>query len=198
VDASCEAASQRDWYDANPGGENVALQLRAYGEIAREIYDDLRDAPAAVAVPVSNGTLLAGVYRGFQSLLRRGKTSRMPRMVAGSTYRQNPIIAAFLSGADQCTDLDPAKIRETRINEPLINWHAIDGDLALAGIRASEGWADYASDRALSRYSRWLRETQGLSVLPASTAGLHALLARHAREPLPADRYVAVLTGRKV
>jgi threonine synthase len=198
VEASCEAASKSDWYDANPGGENVALQLRAYGEIAREIYDDLRDAPAAVAVPVSNGTLLAGVYRGFQSLYRRGKTSRMPHMVAGSTYRQNPIVAAFLSGAKQCIDLDPARIRETGINEPLVNWHAIDGDLALSGIRASDGWADYASDRALSRYSRWLRETQGLSVLPASTAGLHAMLTRHSREPLPADRYVAVLTGRKV
>ena len=198
VDASIEAATRNDWYDANPGGDNTALQLRAYGEIAREIYDDLRDAPAAIAVPVSNGTCLAGVYRGFQSLYRRGKTSRVPQMVAGSSYRQNPIIAAYLSGADECSDLDPAQIRETGINEPLINWHAMDGDLALTGIRASGGWADYASDRALSRYSRLLRDAQGLSVLPASTAGLHALLARHAKMPLPGDRYVAILTGRKV
>lgn len=198
VDASRAAADRHNWYDANPGGNNVALQLHAYGGISREIYDDLRDAPAAVAVPVSNGTLLAGVYRGFQSLYRRGKTSRMPQMIAGSTYKQNPIVAAYLSGASQCTDLDPTRIRETGINEPLVNWHAIDGDLALTGILSSEGWADYASDRALSRYSRWLRETQGLSVLPASTAGLHALLSKHARETLPADRYVAILTGRKV
>ena len=198
VDASIEAATRNDWYDANPGGDNTALQLRAYGEIAREIYDDLRDAPAAVAVPVSNGTCLAGVYRGFQSLYRRGKTSRVPQMVAGSSYRQNPIIAAYLNGADECSDLDPAQIRETGINEPLINWHAMDGDLALTGVRASGGWADYASDRALSRYSRLLRDVQGLSVLPASTAGLHALLTWHAKRPLPGDRYVAILTGRRV
>ena len=73
------------------------------------------------------------------------------------TYKQNPIIAAFLSGADHCADLDPAKIRETEINEPLVNWHSIDGDLALAAVRDSGGWADYASDRALSGYSRLLR-----------------------------------------
>jgi threonine synthase len=198
VEASGKAAMKNGWYDANPGGDNTALQLAAYGDIAREIYDDMRDAPAAVAVPVSNGTLLAGIYRGFQSLYRRGKTSRMPHMVAGSTYKQNPIVAAFLSGADECADLDPAQIRETGINEPLVNWHAIDGDLALAGIRASGGWADYASDRALSRYSRWLRDTQGLSVLPASTAGLHALLSWHSRYPLSGDRYVAILTGRRL
>ena len=198
VQASSDAASQRDWYDANPGGNNTALQLAAYGEIAREIYDDMRDAPAAVAVPVSNGTLLAGIYRGFLSLYRRDKTSRVPHMVAGSTYKQNPIIAAFLSGADHCADLDPAQIRETEINEPLVNWHSIDGDLALAAVRDSGGWADYASDRTLSRYSRLLRDAQGLSVLPASTAGLHSLLSWHAKRPLRGDRYVAILTGRRV
>ena len=198
VAASSEAANRRDWYDANPGGDNTTLQLAAYGEIARAIYDDMRDAPAAVAVPVSNGTLLAGIYRGFLSLYRRGKTSRMPHMVAGSTFRQNPIIAAFLSGAEHCADLDPAQIRETGINEPLVNWHAIDGNLALAAIRDSGGRADYASDRALSRYSRLLRDAQGLSVLPASTAGLHALLSWNSKQPLPGDRYVAILTGRRL
>jgi threonine synthase len=35
-------------------------------------------------------------------------------------------------------------------------------------------------------------------VLPASTAGLHALLTWHAKRPLPGDRYVAILTGRRV
>jgi hypothetical protein len=37
-------------------------RLVAYSEIANEIYDVLRDAPGAVAIPVSNGTLLAGIY----------------------------------------------------------------------------------------------------------------------------------------
>jgi threonine synthase len=34
-------------------------------------------------------------------------------------------------------------------------------------------------------------------VVPASTAGLIALLERHQKEALTSDRYVAVLTGRK-
>ena len=40
-----ERAEKDELYDANPGGANTALQLRAYGEIAYEIYDELRDAP---------------------------------------------------------------------------------------------------------------------------------------------------------
>ncbi|MFP3928012.1 MAG: pyridoxal-phosphate dependent enzyme [Desulfobacteraceae bacterium] len=95
VEASRERAEADEMYDANPGGANTTIQLKAYGEVAYEVYDELRDAPAAVAVPVSNGTTLAGVYKGFLSLYRRGKTSRIPRMVGGSSHGKNPIIRAF-------------------------------------------------------------------------------------------------------
>jgi threonine synthase len=194
---SREEAEARELYDANPGGANTTIQLRAYGEISYEIYDELRDAPAAVAVPVSNGTTLAGIYKGFQSLYRRGKISHMPRIVAGSSYRKNPIVQSFLNGAEECQDLDPTKIRETAVNEPLINWHSIDGDLALEAIRSTSGWASYASDRAMSRFSRLISSSEGLSALPASTAGLIALLDEGRRETLANDRYVVILTGRR-
>lgn len=184
-------------YDANPGGANTAIQLQAYGQIAHEIYDELRDAPAVVAVPVSNGTTLAGIYKGFLSLYRRGKTSRMPKMVGGSSFGKNPIIQAFLKNLAVCEDLPPEQIKETRVNEPLINWHSIDGNQALDAIRATHGWGDYISDKNMLSYSRVIREREGLMVLPASTAGLLALLERHKREPFPGDRYVVVLTGKR-
>ena len=197
VEKSSADAREHEFYDANPGGDNVLTQMRAYGQIAYEIYDELRDAPLSVAVPVSNGTTLAGIYRGFLSLFRRGKISRMPRIVAGSSYRKNPIVQAYLSNTPSCEDLNPQKIHETSINEPLINWHSIDGDHALDAIRQTGGWASDASDKAMRTYARLIREKEGLQVLPASTAGLIALMNKHAKEPLPADRYVAVLTGRK-
>lgn len=190
-------AQQEEYYDANPGGSNTLTQLRAYGQIAYEIYDELRDAPFALAAPVSNGTTLAGIYRGFLSLYRRGKTSRVPHMVAGSSFRKNPIVYAFLKNMPSCEDLNPDKIHETHINEPLINWHSIDGDQALDGIRQTKGWAADASDRAMRTYSSLIRQKEGLQVLPASTAGLIALMSRHRTEPLPNDRFVVVLTGRK-
>ena len=194
---SQDFAEKNELYDANPGGANTALQLRAYGEIAYEIYDELRDAPAAVTVPVSNGTTLTGIYKGFLSLYRRGKTSRMPKIIAGSSFNKNPIVMAFLKGLKTCEDLPPAKIRETAINEPLINWHSIDGDLALNAIRHSNGWAANATDKQLTHFSKILKQKEGLHVLPASTAGLVALIENNRNGILPNDRYVAILTGRK-
>jgi threonine synthase len=194
---SREHASKAEIYDANPGGDNTALQLQAYGEIAYEIYDELRDAPAAIAVPVSNGTTLAGIYRGFVSLYRRGKTSRVPKMVAGSSFGKNPIVHAFRKGAAICENLKPEQIKETPVNEPLINWSSIDGDHALEAVNKSGGWASFVSDKNMLRYSKIIREQQGLSVLPAATAGLIALLDSHQVTRLSSDRYVVILTGRK-
>jgi threonine synthase len=195
---SRERAVKEELYDANPGGANTSIQLRAYGEIAYEIYDELSDAPRAVAVPVSNGTTLAGIYKGFLSLYRRGKTSRLPRIVAGSSYNKNPIVQAFLKNKPTCEDLAPQGIRETSVNEPLINWHSIDGDNALSAIRQTNGWAANASDKSLLAFSKMIREREGLHVLPASTAGLIALLEWHGKQTLSNDRYVVVITGRKL
>jgi threonine synthase len=197
VTVSQELAEKNELYDANPGGENTISQLHAYGQIAYEVYDELRDAPLAVAAPVSNGTTLSGVYRGFLSLYRRGKTSRMPRIVAGSSFRKNPIVQAFLKNIPTCEDLNPEQIRETSVNEPLINWHAIDGNIALEAIRQTHGWAANATDKAMLSYSKLIREKEGLQVLPASTAGLIALMEQHQKEQLAGDRYVVILTGRK-
>ena len=36
---SQEVADKKEYYDANAGGDNTMIQLRAYGEIANEIYD---------------------------------------------------------------------------------------------------------------------------------------------------------------
>jgi threonine synthase len=197
VEASKLRAQQDEIYDANPGGENTAVQLQAYGLIAYEIYDELRDAPVAVSIPVSNGTTLAGIYKGFVSLYRRGKTSRIPKMIAGSSFRKNPIIQAFLKNLPHCEDLQAERIQETKINEPLINWHSIDGDHALEAIRKSGGFAAFVSDKSMMYYSRIIREQEGLNVLPASTAGIIALVNRHRSDNLPHDRYVSIITGRK-
>jgi threonine synthase len=197
VHFSRSLSESNEYYDANPGGVNTALQIHAYSEIANEIYDILRDAPRIVAIPVSNGTLLAGIYRGFVSLFKRGKTSRIPRIVAGSSFKKNPIIWSYKRGFETCKDLTPDTIRESKVNEPLINWHSFDGDEALYAIRDTDGTAMDVSDQKLMYYSRILKEKEGLNVLPASTAGLVSLLEWHLKNPLEGDRYVAVLTGRK-
>ena len=196
VAASSADASEHEWYDANPGGANTPIQLAAYAEIANEIYDQLRDAPKYCACPVSNGTVLAGVYRGFVTLFKRGKTSRIPIFVAGSSAHQNPIISSMKKGLDHCEDIDPARIKETAINEALINWHSFDGEEALYALRQTNGHASHVSDRQLKLMSTHLHKKEGMRILPSSCAGLIALLDVHKQTKLANDRFVAVITAK--
>jgi len=196
VKASSELANENGWYDANPGGSNTPLQIMAYSLIATEIFEDLGDAPKYCAVPVSNGTLFAGIYRGFVSLYKRGKTSRIPKMIAASSTKKNPIIQSFLLGLDHCKDLDPYAIKETKYNEPLINWHSFDGEEALYALRESQGEAFNISDKKLKDMTALLSKKEGFRILPASTAGLIALLELDEKLNFEPDRFVAVLTAK--
>jgi threonine synthase len=187
---------ENEWYDANPGGVNTPLQIAAYAQIAVEIYDQLRDAPKYIAAPVSNGTLLAGIYRGFVGLYKRGRTSRIPKFIAGSAAFKNPIISSFKAGLDTCSDIDPKLLKETVINEPLINWHSFDGNEALYALNQSGGEAHHISDRKMREMSTFLHKKEGYRILPASTAGLIALLEVHEKRELINDRFVAIITGK--
>jgi threonine synthase len=187
---------KKGWYDSNPGGENTSLQITAYSEIAYEIYDSLRDAPKYCAIPVSNGTLLAGVFRGFYNLYKRGKTSRIPKMIAGSSVSKNPIVYSFNQKLEKCIDLNPKQIKETKINEPLINWHSFDGEEALYALNESDGSAYNVTDKKMKEMSSYLLKRESIRVLPASTAGLIGLLEKHALETIENDRFVAILTAK--
>lgn len=196
VRKSSELAQQNDWYDANPGGANTPLQITAYSYIAIEIVEELGDAPKYCAAPVSNGTLFAGIYRGFVSLYKRGKTSRVPKMIAASSSRKNPIVQSFRLGLDYCRDLNPETIKETRYNEPLVNWHSFDGEEAIYALRQSEGSAFNISDKKMKEMSTFLLKKEGLRILPAATAGLVALLEMDEKLNFEPDRYVSVLTAK--
>ncbi|WP_273567315.1 pyridoxal-phosphate dependent enzyme [Maribacter halichondriae] len=193
---SSKLAEVNGWYDANPGGSNTPLQISAYSQIAIEIYEDLGDAPKYCAVPVSNGTLFAGIYRGFVSLYKRGKTSQIPKMIAASSTRKNPIVQSFLLGLDHCKDLNPEVIKETKYNEPLINWHSFDGEEALYALKESQGEAYNISDQKMKEMTALLMKKEGFRILPAATAGLIALLEMDEKHDFEPGRFVAVLTAK--
>ena len=92
-------------------------------------------------------------------------------MIAASSSHKNPIVESFLLGLDHCKDLNPAAIKETKYNEPLINWHSFDGEEALYALRESEGEAFNISDKKLKEMTSLLYKKEGFRILPASTAG---------------------------
>lgn len=196
VAASRNAARDYGWYDANPGSDaQWEISRVGYGHIAEEIAASLGRVPDTCAVAVGNGTTLAAIHDAFKRLAaERGE--RVPRMVAASTPRGNPIIKSWKQGLKECVDLRPEELKETEVNEPLVNWHAFDGQRALDAIYDSNGFAAYATDTDMRRLTALTRSLEGISVMTASTAALVGLEKGAKDGLLKEGLHVAVLTGR--
>ncbi|TFG99203.1 pyridoxal-phosphate dependent enzyme [Candidatus Thorarchaeota archaeon] len=197
VEYSSQVAEEQGWFNANPGTPGVKeISLEAYGEIANEIYRDIRRAPNYVFCPVGNGTTFAGIFLGFKKLHDTGKIPTIPRMVATSTRRGNPIVKSFKMKSRIITDLSREEIKETKFNEPLTNWHAYDGQEALDAIYESNGFAEYASEAKMWEFAKRLRQEEGLYVLPASASTLAVMSDLADSKVTVKGSFAAILTGR--
>ncbi|MGC8947748.1 MAG: pyridoxal-phosphate dependent enzyme, partial [Thermoprotei archaeon] len=199
VEASVRDSKENDWYDANPGSKYADVSLRGYATIAYEIFNELGFAPDIVIVPVGNGSTLAGIYQGFVSLYSLGLIDRLPKMVGATTCNGNPLLEVFKKNLNVLIDLSPNEIKETSVSEPLVSYHAYDGEVALEAIRKTNGIVECSSDSVMVDYARLIRRYAGLDVLPASavTVSIIKKLARY--DPLISEKsVVAVLTGRKI
>jgi len=194
----CEEDSQdNNWFNASPNvKENYRISRRAYARISEEILASLGNVPDVVSVPVGNGTTLSGIHYGFKLLRKKGDIDRVPMLIASSTSRGNPIIESFREDSASVMDLKPEDIKETEVNEPLVNWHSFDGQSALDALYETNGHAYYASDQRMNDYATLLLMEEGLSVLPASCSAL-AAISQYINEFNCPETYVAILTGRK-
>ncbi len=191
VETSSKLARERGWHDANPGGLGGRLGILGYMSIARELVDRLGGVPEEVYVPVGNGTTLAGIWRGFLELRREGKISRLPRMIGVTTKAGNPVLTSFQRGLSRAEELDPSRIVETEINEPLVNYRAYDGDEALRAILDSGGAVYGYADRELAVAARLFVELSEVRPIPASAS---VLLPGISREPQGEGPWVLVIT----
>jgi len=197
VEFSSEIAEKENLYNANPGTSQVKeISFKAYGEIAFELYRGLRRVPDYLFCPVGNGTTLAGIHLGFKQLYKDGKISKIPKIVATSTTKGNPIIKSYKIKSKTALDLSPNEIKESKVNEPLINWHSYDGQEALDAIYESNGFAQYASDTKMMNFAKILRDEQGLNALPASTSTLAVLSSLKNENVTLKGTYVSIITGR--
>jgi threonine synthase len=165
-------------YDANPGGEHADTHIGGYEAIAAEILSDLDGkAPRYVAVPVGNGTIIAGVHRGFLRSLGEGRAGEMPHIVGGSVAGQNAIVHSIELGRESYADIPSTQMHVTETAAPLATWQALDGPTAFEAIMESGGFAMAFADSDLEDAAKELQEREGIvEAVPAATAGLLALL----------------------
>ncbi len=173
------------------------LTIEGKKSVAFEIVDDLAQAgggdPQHVFVPVGDGVILAGVYKGFEDLLRLGRLQNMPTVWACQAEGSSAIARAF--AAPRAAD-DPfgAPSPSHTIADSIAVDVPRNGQHALAKLKRYAGRAVMVTDAEILSAQKTLAAGSGLFAEPSSSAAFAGWLK--VRESLPEDENcVLLVTG---
>jgi len=173
------------------------LTIEGKKTVSFEIVDDLiragTGAPEHVFVPVGDGVILAGVYRGFENLLRLGRIRKIPTVWACQAQGSSAIaraVASPHSGNDAFGDPVPSNTIADSISVDVPR----NGLHALAKLRTYGGEAVIVSDTEILAAQKKLSSSTGLFAEPSSSAAFAGWLK--VRQAVPAgETCVLLITG---
>lgn len=144
--------------------------------LALEIWEQLGfRAPEFVLVPVGDGCILGGVYKGFRDLLDLDLISHLPRLVGVQAYGSAALADAWQNEADTCTPVTAETVADSiSVDEPR------DQVKALRAIRETGGFFIKVRDEAILDAVSLLASRAGMLVEPAAAtpfAGLRVGMA---------------------
>ena len=156
-------------------------------EIARQMTNH---SPDHIVLPVGNGSLFIGAWKGFRELQDAGHVSDVPRLHCIQARGVMPIVAAY-NGEGWA----PAPGAQTvaggiSVAEPPRQQQVLDG------LAATEGAALAVDDEQILKWQRLLAETEGIYAEPTSAAalaGLHRLVL--GGQVQPSDCVLVPITG---
>ena len=166
------------------------LTLVGMATTAWEIWEQLGGrGPDWFVTPVGQGTLLLGMWRGFQRLYAAGLIDRMPRLVAVQSERCSPLAQAMAAGREEAEAVPP----QMTVAEGIAIVKPVRSRTLLKALRESKGLTPVATERDIEQAQIRLAQA-GVFVEPTSAAAA-AVLPEIRPRILPGETIVVALTG---
>jgi threonine synthase len=180
---SLEYARVRGYLSRNTAYNPLTIEGKK--TVALEIYRQLGRAPDYIFVPVGDGVILAGLYKGFRDLRQLGVIDRVPVIYAAQAEGSSGITRAFRSG-----DFDTAYSAQTvadsiSVDVPRNGYHAVKQ------LREFGGRCVTTTDEAILGAQQRLASSTGLFAEPSAAAAFAGFLA--SMEEIPPEATVVLL-----
>ncbi|MCX7641828.1 MAG: threonine synthase [Elusimicrobiales bacterium] len=161
-DVCIEASKNFGWYNINSGYNPFTREGNK--TVSFEICEQLEwEIPDLIFVPVGDGNIISGVWKGFLEFKKIGLIDKLPRLVAVQAGSSNAIYNAFLKNTDKIESVSAQTICDN-ISVKLPK----DGLAALISIRESGGLAVNVSDEEVLKSSFELSVKTGIFVEPSA------------------------------
>ncbi len=136
----CLAATQRfGWYNRNTGYNPYTREGKK--SVSFEICEQLNwQVPDLVVVPVGDGNIISGVWKGFHDFHKLGFIDRLPRLLAVQAEHSDAIVRALE------TDGQIRPVSGQTVADSISVSLPRDGEAAVQAVRASKGFGIRVSD----------------------------------------------------
>ena len=183
-----EASKEYGWYNRNTGYNPYTREGKK--TVSFELCEQLGKAPDVVFVPVGDGNIISGVWKGFVEFHKLGIIDRLPRLAAVQAEGSASIKNAFESdgiirpvGGDTVADSISVSIPR-------------DGHIAVRAIKESGGFAVSVPDADILKAIPALARASGVFAEPAAAASYAGFVAAARQGKLkPSDTAVLLVTG---
>jgi len=166
---SIEATKEFGWYNRNTAYNPLTVEGKR--SVAFEIVSELGGmVPDKIFIPVGDGVILSGVYKGFEDLLNLGFIDQMPVMVGVQSEGSNNLIRNILS--DKFNSKRSKTVADSISVDIPRNFY-----MAKQFIQKYDGEVLPVSDEAILEASRRLSLNTGLFAEPAAAAAFAGFLA---------------------
>ena len=165
----CLAATDKyGWYNRNTGYNPFTREGKK--SVSFEICEQRGwKVPDLVVVPVGDGNIISGVWKGFCDLQRIGFIDRMPRLLAAQAEHSDAIVSA-LEGDGTIREVSGETVADSiSVCVPR------DGDAAVRAVRESKGFGVRVTDDEILAAIPKLARSAGVFGEPAGVTSLAAL-----------------------
>ena len=145
------------------------MTIEGKKSVSIELFEQLgRKAPDVVYVPVGDGCIISGVYKGFYDLMQAGLIDRIPCIVCAQSEKSNAISMAFKTGEFKSISAT------TRADSISVDIPA-SGRMAVQYLKTYGGWCSQVSEDEILDAQMTLVHDSGIFVEPASATAWAAM-----------------------
>ncbi len=187
-DLSIAATKELGLYNRNTAFNPLTIEGKK--TVAFELYDRLnRKIPDRIFVPVGDGVIISGVYKGFEDLMNLGIIEKIPVIVAVQAKGSDNLVRNI--GKQEFRSKSSSTVADSISVDIPRNYH-----MSSQFIEKYQGEFITVTDKEILKASKTLASNTGLFAEPAAAAAFAGLLAYDKQGKLEnSSTNIVLLTG---
>ena len=178
-------SKKNNWFNRNTAYNPLTIEGKK--SVSYEIFDQLNgECPQMIFVPVGDGVILSGVYKGFEDLLQMGLIKEMPTMVAVQAKGSANIVRNIKNNVMEFPKVKT--IADSIAVDVPRNFY-----MAVHYLKEYKGKSISVTDEQIMEASYRMASSFGLFAEPASAAAFAGFIQWRKEYGIPNDTKVLVL-----